>query len=110
MSFLRVDQVTGIHYLDDFLIFGASDSPQCGESLSKALARCDWLGVPISPTKTEGPATKLVFLGIEIDSVSMTIRLPPEKFSRLRAMIQEVIYQEGTFVPHWLFAARMPCD
>ncbi len=29
---VRVDQVTGIHYLDDFLIFGASDSPQCGES------------------------------------------------------------------------------
>ncbi len=86
---VRVDQVTSIHYLDDFLIFGASDSPQCGESLSKALARCDGLGVPISPTKTEGPATKLVFLGIEIDSVSMTISLPPEKLSRLRAMIRD---------------------
>ncbi len=59
---VRVDHVTGIHYLDDFLIFGASDSPQCGESLSKALARCDGLGMPISPTKTEVPATKLVFL------------------------------------------------
>ncbi len=86
---VRVDQVTGIHYLNDFLIIGASDSPQCGESLSKALARCDWFGMPISPTKTEGPATKLVLLGIEIDSVSMTISLPPEKLSRLRAMIRD---------------------
>ncbi len=45
--------------------------------------------MPISPTKTEGPATKLVFLGIEIDSVSMTISLPPEKLSRLRVMIRD---------------------
>ncbi len=39
--------------------------------------------------KTEGPATKLVFLGIELDSVTMTISLPRKKLERLRAMIQE---------------------
>ncbi len=43
----------------------------------------------MAPAKTEGPATKLVFLGIELDSVSMTISLPREKLERLRAMIQE---------------------
>ncbi len=64
---MRADLVMDIHYLDDFLIFGAPNSPLCCESLCKALARCDMLCVPISPTKTEGP---LVFLGIEIDSTS----------------------------------------
>ncbi len=67
---MRADLVMGIHYLDDFLIFGAPNSPLCCESLCKALARCDILGVPISSTKTGGPATKLVFLGVEIDSTS----------------------------------------
>ncbi len=86
---LHNDHVMGIHYLDDFPLFGAPDSPQCGESLGRALARCDVLGVPVAPAKTEGPATKLVFLGIELDFVSMTISLPHEKLERLRAMIQE---------------------
>ncbi len=79
----------GMHYLDDFLLFSAPDSPQCGESLGRALARCDVLGVPVAPAKTEGQATILVFVGIELDSVSMTISLSREKLERLRAMIQE---------------------
>lgn len=43
----HIDQVISIHYLDDFLIFGYTVSSQCEESLHKALARCDLLGVPI---------------------------------------------------------------
>ena len=39
--------------------------------------------------RTEGPNTKLVFLGIELDSVSMTISLPWEKQDCLCAMIQD---------------------
>ncbi len=47
---------------------------------------------PSSPTlplagsrhKTEGPATTLVFLGIELDSVAMEIRLPREKLEQLK--------------------------
>ncbi len=88
-NLLHIDHVVGIYYLDDFLLFGVPDSPQCGEFLGRALARCDVLGVPVAPAKTEGPATKLVFLGIELDSVSMTISLPSEKLERLRAMILE---------------------
>ena len=54
------DDVEGIHYLDDFLLFGVPSAPQCGDSLCKALARCESLGVPVAPTKTEGLATKMV--------------------------------------------------
>lgn len=39
--------------------------------------------------KTQGPVTKLVFLGIEIDSVSRTLRLPEEKLCRLQVNIRE---------------------
>jgi len=45
------------------------------------------LGVPIAPMKTEGPTTKLVFLSIELDSISMAISLNCEKRDRLCPMI-----------------------
>ena len=70
-----------IHYLDDFLLFGAPGSLQCAESLKKALDTCVSLGVPVAPKKTEGPSTKLVFLGIVLDT---TLSLPQEKLERLR--------------------------
>ena len=83
----RHDGVDGIHYLDDFLVFGRPGSPACAQALQKSLARCSVLGVPVAPGKTEGPSTRLVFLGIEIDSVSETLRLPGPKLQRLRSEI-----------------------
>ncbi len=82
------DGIDGLHYLDDFLLFGKPDSPQCELSLQRALDRCRVLGVPVAPNKTEGPTTKLVFLGIEIDTVAMTLRLPAVKLERLQREIQ----------------------
>ena len=49
------DDVEGIHYLDDYMLFGVPGSPQCGDALCKALARCASLGVPVAPTKTLFP-------------------------------------------------------
>ncbi len=40
----RHDGINGLHYLDDFLLFGEPDSPQCELSLQRALARCRVLG------------------------------------------------------------------
>ncbi len=45
--------------------------------------------MPIAPAKTEGPATKLIFLGIELDTVSLTMSLPQEKLEHLCTMIQD---------------------
>ncbi len=82
------DGVDGLHYLDDFLLFGDPDSQQCEQALQSALARCDTLGVPVAQRKTEGPSTTLTFLGLELDTTSLTVRLPPAKLDRLRREIQ----------------------
>ena len=74
--------VEGIHYLDDFLLFGLPESQQCAESLSRALACCDLMGIPVAPAKTEGPSTKLVFYGIEPDTDSLTLSLVYQEPSR----------------------------
>ena len=68
---MKMGGMDAIHYLDDFLLFGAPGSLQCAEVLEKALETCVRLGVPVAPKKTEGPSTKLVFLGNELDTVSL---------------------------------------
>ena len=81
------DRVDVIHYLDDFLLFGAPESRQCDDALCRALARCAHLGVPVAPGKTEGPSVVLVFLGIQLDTQSMTMSFPLPKLARLRQTI-----------------------
>ena len=62
------------HYLDDFLVVGAPMSTECAEHLTILLATFKELGVPVAAEKLEGPATRLVFLGIEIDTEEMVIQ------------------------------------
>ena len=78
-----------IHYLDDFFFCGPAHSPVCQVALDTAIPLCHRLGLPVAPTKVEGPATCLTFLGIEIDSVAQELRLPPEKLRRLISMLSE---------------------
>ena len=75
------------HYLDDFLIMGPADSPTCAHDLSRLLRCLEWLGFPVAEEKVEGPASRLTFLGIEIDADALVLRLPGEKLSALRSLI-----------------------
>ena len=43
----------------------------------------------MAPAKTEGPSIKLVFLGIELDTASLTLSLPQQKLDHLQRTIQE---------------------
>ena len=76
-----------LHYLDDFLFVEPPNS--AGSALQTALSLWDSLGVPVAPNKAEGPTTSLVFLGIELDSASLTARLPADKLSRLQQLVHE---------------------
>ena len=76
-----------LHYLDDFLLFGAPGTSQCDEALQLALDWCTRLGVPIAEGKTEGPAERITFLGIQIDTLKGELCLPEEKLHRLQREI-----------------------
>ena len=80
---------TSDHYLDDFLTMGRANSSDCESNLRLILEVCEWLGVPLKSSKIEGPATTLTFLGIQIDTVAMEIRLPQDKLSHLMTMLTE---------------------
>lgn len=77
------------HYLDDFIILGPPGSSQCQNDLESLQVVCSNLGVPLAAHKQEGPASCLTFLGIEIDSVERTLRLPEAKLQRLMSTLQE---------------------
>ena len=72
------------HYMDDFILAGGPDSDQCAAFIALALQVFRVLGIPIELSKSEGPATTLSVLGIEIDTVAMQLRLPADKLRRLQ--------------------------
>ena len=46
------------------------------------------VGIPLAPNKLEGPTTRLVFLGILIDTARMETSLPDEKLHEILAELQ----------------------
>ena len=78
-----------LHYLDDFLVLGPPHSGVCLAALDAMISICQSLGVPLAADKIAGPATSLVFLGIELDSVRMEARLPYDKLTRLCQELQQ---------------------
>ena len=77
------------HYLDDWITIGSPGSSECEENCALMTATFDRLGCPLAQDKTEGPTTCLEYLGIEIDTVALEMRLPPHKLERLRTTLQE---------------------
>jgi len=75
-----------IHYLDDYFMCNSSFNG-CHDDMNKVQTACQELGVPLAPDKIMGPAKSLIYLGIEIDSVRQTIRLPEEKYNELLATL-----------------------
>jgi hypothetical protein len=75
-----------VHYIDDFL-FVIKLNETATQQLAKALAICEKLGVPIAADKTEGPATKITFLGIELDTEAMMARVPSEHLLKLNQLL-----------------------
>ena len=83
--FREVIGVHTIHYIDDFLfVIPASKGLAFAiRARDAALAMCARLGLPMAERKTEGPCTRLTFLGIELDTEAQTARLPDAKLDLL---------------------------
>lgn len=73
-------------YLDDYLICEATHHA-CAETLNELLKVLRVLGFAINYNKIVGPTTRLSFLGITLDSSSMTVELPKDKLDDLRCLL-----------------------
>ena len=71
------------NYLDDFLIF-ATTHQECDWIVSKFLEVCNKIGFPVSLEKTEWSTQRIVFLGVLLDGITLSLAIPEEK--RLAAL------------------------
>ena len=67
------------HYLDDYITMGPPSSAVCQKNLDVMLTLCRRLGVPVAPANCEGISTVLVYLGFELDTDNLVVRLPQAK-------------------------------
>ena len=85
------EQITyPIYFAFDFLIVAHTEE-QCKRQLDLFLMLCSYLGTPMAPEKTVGPATTIAFAGIELDSSLMEARLPQEKLVKCRELISSFL-------------------
>lgn len=80
-----------LHYLDDFFFAGPYGTMVCRDQMHEFGRICSEFGVPIAEDKTFGPTQVLVFLGLELDSIEMVVRIPKEKLLDLRAKLEEIL-------------------
>lgn len=83
-----------LHYLDDFLGGGKSGTTDCLK-LMQVFQQCmRQLHVPIADEKTAGPATIICFLGLELDSEKMEVRIPLHKIQEIIDRIDNFLQRE----------------
>jgi len=75
-----------IHYVDDFL-FVVADFDEAVRQRDAVLALCIHLCIPMAAHKTLGPVTCGGFLGIELDTVALTARLPAKRLADLQQLL-----------------------
>ena len=78
------------NYLDDFLILAKSHTI-CQQALTSFIATLEFLGFPVSHHKTVLPSTNVEFLGIVIDSASMSFSVPQDKAVKTIHWIDEFL-------------------
>ena len=79
------------HYLDDFIFLGGQGTGLCLQTMSNFEQLCALLGVPLAEDKTAGPASILVFLGLELNSISFRIQIPADKLAKLKSSLTALL-------------------
>ena len=86
-----------INYLDDFFVCGPTVE-LCSEGQRGLFAILGGLGFVVNWKKTSSPSTKVRYLGIEIDTVDMELRLPEDKVARLLQEVTVMMEKQWTSV------------
>ena len=80
------------NYLDDFLVFGESFEA-CQQAQLALISLLGDLGFIVSWKKCSSPSKCVRYLGILIDSVEMSLSLPPDKLLKLRNELEFFQYR-----------------
>ena len=76
-----------VNYLDDFItVCNSRDS--CLQAQNVMLSTLRNLGFHVAYDKVSPPSTCTIYLGVEIDSVAMELRLPQGKLKKLKELLE----------------------
>ena len=101
-----------LHLLDDFLLIDKTFSA-CEQNLSRFLAMCDDLGVPMAPEKTMGPSSVLCFAGIEPEKklrkcvIYEFLRLKKVSLKEMQSLTGLLNFTCSVIIPGRTFLRRM---
>ena len=79
------------HYLDHFLLAGKAGTGECLQLMNRLRIICEDWGVPLAKDKTIGPSFILTFLGLEIETLEMVIRIPQCKLSKVKEKLESAL-------------------
>ena len=77
-----------IVFLDDFLIIESSKE-KCAEAMRTLIRVLRCLGFWINYKKVDGPGQHITFLGIHLNTIDMTMELPPDKLNELQHLLSK---------------------
>ena len=88
--FLQNMGIPNILYIDDHLTMGESElKARANNAIANGvLKQAGWV---VSPTKSQGPSSRLVFLGLEVCSVEQKFFIPEKKMVRLLGSLDSVL-------------------
>ena len=80
----RLGYLHVVNYIDDFLVYG-KNFEECQQAQTVLIHLLGQLGFRVSWKKCSTPSTKVRYLGIDFNSISMEISLPESKLIKLRS-------------------------
>lgn len=72
------------HYLDDFLCISNNDKDFARTQKETMITACDMSGLPVNFKKVHGPTTCIEFLGIMINTETMTLSMSAERLDNVK--------------------------
>ena len=87
----RLGYTNVISYIDDFIVVEPTRE-RCADSQAILFELLGSLGFEVSWTKCAAPSTRVRYLGIDFDSMDMTLSLPKDKLNKL---FKELDFFEG---------------
>ena len=82
-----------LNYIDDYIVFGKTRE-ECLNAQHFLISLLIKLGFAISWHKVVGPVQSIVWLGLTLDSISMSISMPNDKVSELKNLLQDFLVKK----------------
>ena len=83
-----------VNYMDDFM-FAALTKLLCNNQVKEFLSICNLIAFAVSMEKTFWGTTKLVFLGLLIDTLNQWVCVPVEKVQKASNLIENIIQKKS---------------